>query len=74
MLEAQLSRLNVASATKSGNGGDAGTQSGDDNRTGSKHDAAKGAVHASHTTSQDDRVSEAYQPASDSGKLVDVQA
>lgn len=77
VLEAQLSRLNVASATKSGNGDDA-AQSGDDNRTGGKHDAAKGAVHASHTAGQDDRVSEAvseaYQPASDSGKLVDVQA
>jgi predicted nucleic acid-binding Zn-ribbon protein len=77
VLEAQLSRLNVASATKSGNGDAAGSEAGSGNRA-SKHDAVKGATHGSHAAGQDERVSEAvteaYQPASDSGKLVDVQA
>ncbi|WP_374593607.1 FlxA-like family protein [Aquabacterium sp.] len=69
VLEAQLSRLNVAGATKTDDGGDhAASTSGDASGGGKTPKSGHGANHGS-------RVSEAYKPGFDAaGQLVNVQA
>lgn len=70
VLEAQLSRLNVASATKADDNGDNAASTPTDGKSGSVKTLKSG-----HGVNHGNRLNEAYQPEFDAaGKLVNVQA